>query len=44
LIAKGKARASAYSWRASALRYLQAMAVADGIDTETKVVRLRELT
>jgi glycosyltransferase involved in cell wall biosynthesis len=44
LAAKGKARASAYSWRASALRYLQAMAVADGIDTEAKVVRLRELT
>lgn len=44
LTAKGKARASAYSWKASALRYLQAMAVADGIDTETKVVRLRELT
>ncbi|QKC98585.1 glycosyltransferase family 4 protein [Mesorhizobium sp. NZP2298] len=44
LIGKGKARASAYSWRASALRYLQAMALADGIDTETKVVRLRELT
>lgn len=44
LAAKGKARASAYSWRASALRYVQAMAVADGIDTETKVVGLRELT
>ena len=44
LTGKGKARASAYSWRASALRYLQAMAVADGIDIETKVVRLRELT
>lgn len=41
---KGKARASTYSWRASALRYLQAMAVADGIDIETKVVRLHELT
>ncbi|MFE0018018.1 glycosyltransferase family 4 protein [Mesorhizobium sp. NPDC059054] len=44
LAAKGKARALAYSWRASALRYLQAMAVVDGIDTETNVVRLRELT
>ena len=44
LTVKGKARASAYSWRASALRYLHAMAVADGVDTETKVVRLRELT
>ncbi|MER9407924.1 glycosyltransferase family 4 protein [Mesorhizobium caraganae] len=44
LIGKGKARASAYSWRASALRYLQAMALADGIDTETEVVRLLELT
>lgn len=41
---KGKARALAYSWRASALRYLQAMALADGIDTETRIVRLRELT
>jgi glycosyltransferase involved in cell wall biosynthesis len=44
LKAKGKARASAYSWRASAFRYLQAMAVADGIDIETKVVTLHELT
>jgi len=44
LTVKGTARASAYSWRASALRYLHAMAVADGVDTETKVVRLRELT
>jgi glycosyltransferase involved in cell wall biosynthesis len=44
LIGKGKARASAYSWRASALRYLRAMALADGIDTQTRVVRLRELT
>ncbi|AZO14628.1 glycosyltransferase family 1 protein [Mesorhizobium sp. M2A.F.Ca.ET.043.05.1.1] len=44
LAAKGKARAEAYSWRASAMRYLQAMAAADGIDTETKVVRLHELT
>lgn len=43
-IAKGKARASAYSWGASAASYLQAMALADGIDTETKVVRLCELT
>ncbi|MER8564453.1 glycosyltransferase family 4 protein [Mesorhizobium sp. M0924] len=41
---KGKARALAYSWRASALRYLQAMALADGIDPETRIVRLRELT
>ncbi|TPI81963.1 glycosyltransferase family 1 protein [Mesorhizobium sp. B2-8-9] len=44
LTRKGKTRASAYSWKASALRYLQAMAVADGIDTETNVVRIRELT
>ncbi|MER8658946.1 glycosyltransferase family 1 protein [Mesorhizobium sp. M0847] len=41
---KGKARALAYSWRASALSYLQAMALADGIDPETRIVRLRELT
>lgn len=40
----GKARASAYSWRTSALRYLEAMVVADGIETGTKVVRLREFT
>ncbi|MER8726714.1 glycosyltransferase family 1 protein [Mesorhizobium sp. M0410] len=44
LIGKGRARASAYSWRATALRYLEVMAAADGIDTETKVVRARELT
>ena len=44
MIGKGRARASAYSWRATALRYLKAMAVADGVDTETKVVRARELT
>ncbi|QKC86604.1 glycosyltransferase family 1 protein [Mesorhizobium sp. NZP2077] len=44
LIAKGRARASAYSWKATALRYLEAMAEADGVDTETKVVRARELT
>lgn len=44
LAAKGKARALAYSWRASALRYLEAMAVADGIDTETRIDRLREFT
>jgi hypothetical protein len=44
MIGKGRARASAYSWRATALRYLEAMAAADGIDTETSVVRARELT
>ncbi|TPL83588.1 glycosyltransferase family 1 protein [Mesorhizobium sp. B2-3-12] len=44
LIRKGQARASAYSWRASAMRYLQAMALADGIDTQANIVRLRELT
>jgi glycosyltransferase involved in cell wall biosynthesis len=44
MIDKGRARASAYSWRATALRYLKAMAAADGVDTETKVVRARELT
>lgn len=44
LTAKGKARALAYSWRASALRYLEAMAVADGMDTETGSGRLREFT
>jgi glycosyltransferase involved in cell wall biosynthesis len=44
MIGKGRARASAYSWRATALRYLEAMAAADGVDTETKVVRVREFT
>jgi glycosyltransferase involved in cell wall biosynthesis len=44
MIGKGRARASAYSWRATALRYIEAMAAADGIDTETTVVRVRELT
>lgn len=44
MIGKGRARASAYRWRATALRYLEAMAAADGIDTETTVVRVRELT
>ncbi|WP_366510349.1 glycosyltransferase family 1 protein [Mesorhizobium sp.] len=41
---KGRARASAYSWRATALHYLEAMAIADGIDTAAKIVRVRELT
>lgn len=40
MIGKGRARASAYSWRATALRYLEAMAEADGIDTETNVARV----
>ncbi|TGS82685.1 glycosyltransferase family 1 protein [Mesorhizobium sp. M3A.F.Ca.ET.174.01.1.1] len=44
MISKGRARASAYSWRATALRYLEAMAAADGIDTQTRIVRVRELT
>ena len=44
LATKGKARALAYSWRTSALRYLEAMAVAYGIDTDTRDVRLREFT
>jgi glycosyltransferase involved in cell wall biosynthesis len=43
MIGKGRARASAYSWRGTALRYLTAMAAADGIDTEP-AVRVRELT
>lgn len=44
MIGKGIARASAYSWRATAMRYLEAMAAADGIDPEPTVVRMRELT
>lgn len=44
MIGKGRARASAYSWRATALRYLEAMAAVDGVDTEVKGVRTRELT
>ncbi|MER8752170.1 glycosyltransferase family 4 protein [Mesorhizobium sp. M1050] len=44
MIGKGRARSSAYSWRATALRYLEAMAAADGVETDTKVVRAREFT
>ncbi|MGX5851102.1 glycosyltransferase family 4 protein [Mesorhizobium sp. PL10] len=44
MIGKGRARAATYRWRATALGYLQAMAAADGVDTEAKVVRARELT
>lgn len=44
LIDRGHARAAAYNWRATAMRYLEAMARADGIDTQTNVVRIRELT
>ena len=44
MIGKGRARASAYSWRATALRYLKAMAAADGVDAEAKIVRAREFT
>lgn len=44
MIGKGRARASKYSWRATAMRYLEAMAAADGIDPEPAVVRMRELT
>jgi glycosyltransferase involved in cell wall biosynthesis len=44
MIGKGRARAAAYSWRATGLRYLEAMAAADGVDTEMKVVRAREFT
>jgi glycosyltransferase involved in cell wall biosynthesis len=40
---KGRARASAYSWRATAMRYLEAMAAADGVDTEPNVVPAGEL-
>ncbi|MGN6306368.1 MAG: glycosyltransferase family 4 protein [Mesorhizobium sp.] len=42
MTAKGKARASAYSWRATAMRYLEAMGAADGIDMEATIVRVRE--
>jgi len=31
---KGRARASAYSWRATAVRYLEAMAAADNVDIQ----------
>lgn len=44
MISKGRARAAAYSWRATGLRYLEAMAAADGVDMEMKVVRAREFT
>jgi len=42
MTAKGKARASSYSWRATAMRYLQAMGGADGIDMDATIVRVRE--
>jgi glycosyltransferase involved in cell wall biosynthesis len=42
MTAKGRARASAYSWRTTATRYLQAMSIADGIDVEATIVRVRE--
>jgi glycosyltransferase involved in cell wall biosynthesis len=42
MTAKGEARASAYSWRATAMRYLEAMSAADGIDVEATIVRVRE--
>jgi glycosyltransferase involved in cell wall biosynthesis len=41
MVAKGRARVSAYSWRAAALRYLEAMAEADGL-AEASAVRVRE--
>jgi len=41
MTARGKARAAAYSWRATAMRYLQAMGAADGIDAEATIVRVR---
>jgi glycosyltransferase involved in cell wall biosynthesis len=44
MIGKGRARASEYSWRATAMRYLEAMAAADRIETEPAVIRMRELT
>jgi glycosyltransferase involved in cell wall biosynthesis len=44
MIGKGRARAAEYSWRATAMRYLEAMAAADGIDPEPAVIRMRELT
>jgi glycosyltransferase involved in cell wall biosynthesis len=42
MTAKGRARASAYSWRATALRYLEAMADADGLTGEPVATRVRE--
>jgi glycosyltransferase involved in cell wall biosynthesis len=44
MIGKGRTRASEFSWRATAMRYLEAMAAADGIDPEPAVIRMRELT
>jgi glycosyltransferase involved in cell wall biosynthesis len=38
MAARGRARALAYSWRATARRYLAAMAVADGVPTEAENV------
>lgn len=36
MIAKGQARACAYGWRATALRYLEAMAEADGVEPQAE--------
>jgi glycosyltransferase involved in cell wall biosynthesis len=44
MIGKGRTRASEYSWRATAMRYLVAMAAADRIETEPALIRVRELT
>ncbi|MDG4884000.1 glycosyltransferase family 1 protein [Mesorhizobium sp. WSM4884] len=44
MVARGKERALDYCWRETALRYLEAMAAADGVDTETRIVRVREFT
>lgn len=42
MIGKGRARASAYSWRSTALRYIEAMAEADGLAQAPNAARVRE--
>ena len=44
MVARGKERALKYSWRETAMRYLEAMAAADGVETGTRSSRVREFT
>jgi glycosyltransferase involved in cell wall biosynthesis len=43
MITRGKASAARFSWRASAMRYLEAMAAADGIESTEMSVQCYEL-
>lgn len=44
MIGKGRTRGLEYSWKTTAMRYLEAMAAADRIDTAPAGIRTRELT